>query len=118
MHTLPSQTALRLNDGELGGGDVKSVNIGGQTRESLLGAIGADEGVDLDGGDVVLGLKRSSDLALVGLDVDDEDKGVVLLDLLHGRLSVEGVDEDLASIEAGLVRDRPAGVLGSAAADH
>jgi hypothetical protein len=28
------------------------------------------------------------------------------------------VDEDLASIEAGLVRDRPAGVLGSAAADH
>lgn len=115
MHPF-HQTARRLDDGELGGGNVESIDIGSQPRESLLGAIGADEGVDLDGGDIVLLLKRGGDLALVGLDVDDEDEGVVLLNLLHGRLGVERVDEDLSSIEAGLVRDRLAGVFGRAAA--
>jgi hypothetical protein len=115
-HTRPSPSyALRLDDGELGGGNVESINIGSQPRESLLGAVRSDEGVDLDGGDVVLLLESGLDLALVGLDIDDEDEGVVLLDLLHGGLGVKRVDEDLAGVEAGLVRDRLAGVLGRAA---
>lgn len=69
-----------------------------------------DEGVELDGLDVVEGLKSSLDLALVGLGVDDEDEGVVLLDHLHGALGVERVDDDLGGIEARLTRDAAAGV--------
>lgn len=38
----------------------------------------------------------------------------MLLDLLHRALGVERVDEDLASIKTGLVRDRLARVLGGA----
>lgn len=71
-----------------------------------------DQGVDLDGVDVVELLQGSLDLGLVGLDVDDEDEGVVLLNLLHGALSVERVDDDLVLIEAGLVLDGLAEVLG------
>lgn len=37
------------------------------------------------------------------LDVDDEDKGVVLLNLLHGGLGVQWVEEDGAGIEARFV---------------
>lgn len=107
---------FRLNNSELGGSNIEGIDIGGQPRESLLGAVRSDERVNLDGGDIVLLLESGGDLALVGLDVDDEDQGVVLLNLLHGRLGVKRVDEDLASIEAGLVRDRLAGVLGRAAA--
>lgn len=73
-----------------------------------------DEGVDLDGVDVVELLQGVLDLSLVGLDVDDEDEGVVLLDLLHGALSVERVDDDLVLIETGLVVDGLARVLGVA----
>ncbi|KAF1964051.1 hypothetical protein BU23DRAFT_605017 [Bimuria novae-zelandiae CBS 107.79] len=111
---MPAST-LRLDDCELGGRDVESIDIGSQPRESLLGAVRADEGVDLDRGHVVLLLKGSGNLTLVGLDIDNEDEGVVLLNLLHGGLGVERVDEDLAGIETGLVRDRLAGVLRSAA---
>ena len=70
-----------------------------------------DEGVDLDSVDVVQLLQSLLDLGLVGLRVDDEDQGVVLLDLLHGALGVERVNDDLAGIEARLVFDRFAGVL-------
>jgi len=73
-----------------------------------------DQGVDLDGVDVVLLLEGVLDLALVGLGVDDEDEGVVLLNLLHGRLGVERVDQDLVLLDTGLGLDTLAGVLGSA----
>jgi len=53
-------------------------------------------------------------LSLVGFDVDNENKSVVLLNLLHGALSVERVDNDLVFIEAGLMRNRLARVLGVA----
>lgn len=73
-----------------------------------------DQSVDLDGIDVVQLLQSELDLGLVGLDVDNEDKSVVLLHLLHGALSVERVDDDLVLIQAGLVRDRFSGVFWSA----
>ena len=53
-------------------------------------------------------------MSLVGLDVDDEDECVVLLDLLHGALGVERVDDDLVLIEAGDVRYGLSLVLGCA----
>jgi len=104
-----------LDNGQLGSSDIESIDISGQASKSLLGAIGTDQSVDLDAIDIVLLLEGSSDLTLVGLDVDDEDEGVVLFDLLHGGLGVEGVDEDLASIEAGLVRDGAARIFGGTA---
>lgn len=45
---------------------------------------------------------RISDLRNV-LDVDDEDEGVVLFNLLHGGLGVQWVEEDGAGIEARFV---------------
>ena len=72
-----------------------------------------DEGVDLDGVNVVKLLKSLLDLALVGLNVDDEDEGVVFLDLLHGTLSVERVNDDLVLIKSWLGSKRLAWVLWS-----
>jgi hypothetical protein len=70
-----------------------------------------DESVDLDGVDVIKLLQCLLDLSLVGTDVDDENKGVVLLNLLHGTLSVKRVDDDLVLIETWLMRNRLAWVL-------
>lgn len=53
-----------------------------------------DQGVDLGGLDTVELADSLGDLGLVGAEVDDEDDGVVLLDLLHGSLSREGVLDD------------------------
>lgn len=65
-----------------------------------------DEGVDLDGINIVKLLQCLLDLSLVGLDINNEHKGVVLLDLLHGALGVERVDDDLMLIESRLRRNR------------
>lgn len=51
-------------------------------------------------------------MSLVGQSVDDKDESIVLLDLLHGTLSVERVDDDFVGIKGGLRDDRLAGVLG------
>jgi hypothetical protein len=45
-------------------------------------------------------------LSLVCLDVDDEDKSVVLLNLLHGALGVERVNNDLVLIKTLLMGNR------------
>lgn len=73
-----------------------------------------DQGVDLDGVNVVELLQGSLDLGLVGLDVDDEDQSVVLLNFLHGALGVERVDNDLVLVQTGLVVNGLARVLGVA----
>lgn len=79
---------------------------------SKCGCFLPDEGVDLDGVNVVQLLQSSLDLALVGLHVDDEDQGVVLLNLLHGALGVQRVQNDLLGVQLGLAGDGHAGVLG------
>lgn len=71
-----------------------------------------DQGVDLDGVNVVKLLESLLDLPLVRLDIHNEDEGVVLLDLLHRTLGVERVNDDLAGIEARLAWDRSARVFG------
>lgn len=107
-------TTERLDEAKLGGGNVEGIDISSEAGESLLGTVGADQGVDLDGVNVVKLLKSQLNLSLVGLDIDDEDEGVLLLDLLKGTLGIEGVDDDLVLVEAGGVGDRLAGVLGGA----
>jgi len=71
-----------------------------------------DQGVDFNSINIVKLLQGLFDLGLVGLDIDNEDKGVLLLDLLEGTLGVQGMDDDLVLIETRLVRDRLARVLG------
>ena len=62
-----------------------------------------DHGVDLDGVDVVLLLERILDLSLVCPGSDNEDESVVLLNLLHGGLGVERVEQDLVLVDADLL---------------
>lgn len=71
-----------------------------------------DQGVDLDGVNVVELLKSLLDLPLVRLDIHNEDESVVLLNLLHRTLGVERVNDDLSGIEARLAWDRSARVFG------
>ena len=73
-----------------------------------------DKGVDLDSIDIVELLQGLLDLSLVGLDIYNEDEGVVLLNLLHGTLGIERVDNDLVLIKTWLVWNRATWVLWSA----
>ena len=50
---------------------------------------------------------------LVSFDVTDEDKGVIVLDLLHSRLGGQGVLNDVVGIHAVPAGGGLAGVLGS-----
>jgi hypothetical protein len=72
---------------------VRSAQSSSTISVSLVGRIGKhsapDEGVDLRRLDIVELLHSVLDLTLVRLNVDDEDKGVVLLNLLHCALCVE-----------------------------
>ena len=72
-----------------------------------------DKGVDLDRVNIIELLQRLLDLSLVCLDIDDENQGVVLLNLLHGTLGVERVDDDLVLIEARLMRNGLSWIFGS-----
>ena len=65
-----------------------------EADEGLLLAVRADQGVDLDRLHVVQLLHRVLDLRLVAADVDDEDEGVGVLNLLHRALSGEGETND------------------------
>jgi hypothetical protein len=107
-----------LNKRELVGSDIESIDIRSKASVGLLAAVRSDQGVDLEAVDVVKLLEGKLDLSLVGLDINDEDEGVVLLHLLHGALSVERVDDNLVLIEARLVGNRSTRVLGSTAGDQ
>ena len=70
-----------------------------------------DEGVDLGDVDIVQLLDGSFNLMLVGLDVADEDKGVVVLDLLHGGLGGQRVLDDGVGVHLVPLGSGLAGVL-------
>lgn len=71
-----------------------------------------DQSVDLDSVHVIQLLQSHLNLSLVRFHVHNEDQSVVLLDLLHRTLSVQGVNDDLMVVKARLMRDRLARVLG------
>jgi hypothetical protein len=74
--------------------------IRSQANISLLLSIRSDKGVDLGNLNLVDGGNGVLDLSLVGGDVDDENKGVVLLDLLHGRFSGQGELDHVVSLRS------------------
>ena len=51
-------------------------------------------------------------MGLVGLEVTDEEEGVVVLNLLHGGLGGQGVLDDLEFVEFLLASDRLTWVFG------
>lgn len=83
---------------------VKRVLVRSEADERLLLAIGTDERVDLGRINVVDLLKRLLDLVLVRPAVDNEHKGVDVLDLLHRTLSVEREEKGVVRLEARRVR--------------
>lgn len=61
-----------------------------------------DEGVNLSDINVVKFLHRLPDVVLVGAGVHDEHKGVVVLNLLHGSLSCQGVLDDVVGVHTAI----------------
>ena len=95
-------------------GNIEGIEILGKADVGLLESAGRDEGVDLVTLDAVEVLDGGLDLSLVGLDVDDEDEGVGVLDELHGRFGGEGVLDDGELVEGVLLGGGSGGVLGLA----
>lgn len=103
---------------QLVGSNVQRVNVRRQPHIRLLRSIGPNQGVDLDAVDIVHFLQSSPDLRLgrswvrsasftlhiteYELDVDDEDQGIVLLNLLHRAFGVERKQEDARRVQARL----------------
>jgi len=104
--------ADRLDDANLVSG-VESIVIGCKTNVSLLQTIGSNESVDSGSFNIIHALDGILDLMLVGLDVNDEDQSVVVLNLLHGALSCKRILQDGMLVELVHSWDRSARVLGS-----
>ena len=103
---LSSDTDIkRLDNAELCSSNIQRIHIRRQSRERFLCAVGSDQCIDLHCLDIVQLLQRLLNLPLVRLDVHNEHECVVLLDLLHRRLGVERVNDDLVVVEAWLMRD-------------
>mmetsp|Transcript_108 Transcript_108/g.302 ORF Transcript_108/g.302 Transcript_108/m.302 type:complete len:200 (-) Transcript_108:163-762(-) len=109
----PPICRLHLDDANLVG-NIKRIVVGRQAHVRLLQAVGPDQRVDLRGLDLVHAADSLRDLPLVRARVNNEDEGVVVLDLLHGRLSGERVLQDGVLVELVDPGDGAARVLGVA----
>ena len=69
--------------------------VGGEGAVSFLFTIGSHESVNSFDLDFVKFLAGLLDNGLLGTSVDNEDEGVVVLDLLHRGLGGQGELEDL-----------------------
>ena len=78
----------------------------------LLLTLGSDEGIDFLDIDFVQFLASSLDHGLVGLLGDNENKGVVIFDVLNSRLGGERVLDEGELIESVLFLDSSKDVLG------
>jgi hypothetical protein len=114
-HLIKSE---RLDNADLVG-NVQSVVIRGQDHVSLLLPIWPNQGVDLLAVNLVEGLDSILDVLLGSLEVNNKDlmrsqsqrafagvaviiitrQGVVVLNLLHGALSGQGILEDSVAIK-------------------
>merc|ERR1711865_1131375 len=93
-------------------GYVESIVVLRQVHIGFLLSIGPDEGVDLCALNIVKCLHSLLDFKLARFYVDNENKGVDLLDLLHGRLGGQWVLDNRILVQFGEVLNRLAWVLG------
>ena len=77
---------IGLDDSNLVG-NIESIKILCQAHICLLDPVRSYKSVNLGAGNIVHLFNCLRDLALIGTNVGDEDKGVVVFDLLHRRLS-------------------------------
>ena len=73
---------------------IQGIIVFAESHVALLQATGCDESVDLLAFNVVQLSHSILDLSLVGLDIDDEDQGVAILNQLHGGLGGQWVLDD------------------------
>mmetsp|Transcript_22217 Transcript_22217/g.44962 ORF Transcript_22217/g.44962 Transcript_22217/m.44962 type:complete len:203 (-) Transcript_22217:58-666(-) len=92
-------------------GNIKGIKVLAQSHVALLEPPGCNKSVDLVALNVVQVLNGRLDLALVGLDVHNEDEGVGVFDELHGGLGGEGVLDDRVLVQRVLLGGGPGGVL-------
>lgn len=85
-------------------GHIKSVLVRSEADEGLLLTVRADERVHASSLDIVRLFEGSLNLTLVRVTVNNENKRVHILDLLHGALRGQRVQERLAGIRARQVR--------------
>lgn len=81
-------------------GDIKSIIITSQSNVSFLLSVGSDQEVHLGYLDFVEFTNGGTDVILVGLQVSQEDEGVVVFNLLHGGFSGQWVLDDVLSNHA------------------
>lgn len=74
-----------------------------------------NEGVHLDGINAVQVLDGSLDVVLAGTDITDKDQCILVLDLAHRRLRVQRELDDGKVVQAGLLGNSLAAVLGGTA---
>merc|ERR1719424_42812 len=86
-------------------GNVKSIVVLGKVDVRLLLTIRADKSVNARGSHIIHGSNRGLDLLLVRADINDEHKGVKLLNLLHGRLGGKWVLDNTELIQHRTARD-------------
>lgn len=86
-------------------GDLESIVLFWKNNISLLESLGGDQSVHLLDLDAVKLLASLLDRGLSGALVNDEHKGVVVLDGLDGRLRWEGVLDDSVLVPSWLLLD-------------
>ena len=69
-----------------------------------------DKRIDLYNINIIQLLQRILDLPLIGLDIDNEDERIILLNFLHGAFGVQGMHNDFVVVESRLVWNRLAWV--------
>ena len=85
--------------------NIKSIVVLTELDISLLCSLGGDKGVYSISLDGVKFLNCILDLTLVALDVNNEDKGVGILDQLHGGLSSQRIFDYGELVKSVLLRD-------------
>jgi len=58
-----------------------------QTHVSLLQTIGPDQGIDLEGLDVIHLVDSTANVIFIGTYINNEDESIIFFYLLHGRFS-------------------------------
>jgi hypothetical protein len=90
-------------------GHIKSIVVCCKLNIGLLQAIGSDKSVDLGSLNIVDGADSVLNLSLVGSNINNEGKCVVVLDTLDGVLIGKRVRDDLELVVVSLGSDSLAG---------
>ena len=108
---LFSCSSISLDDTNLVG-NIKSIVILAESYVSLLQSLGGDEGVYSVGFNSIKFLDGIFDLTLVALNINNENKGVRVLDQLHGRFGGQRILDDRVLVQDVLLGGRLCSILG------